>query len=291
MRRWIPTTLTYTLILCLLGVITFVVYASVNANNAYQWTGFAADPLPTGAVATPVVVYEQNKDLWDWLQLLLVPAVLLLGGAWLTQRESRYALELQGRREKAAQRLEDQRIEEARRIEDERVQDAALQAYLDQMTELLLHESLLTSQPEDPVRTVARARTLTVARQLDGARKARVLQFLYEAGLIGGDRERPAIVDLRGADFHHAILKGLRFRDAKLKGIRLTGADFTDADFDSADLQDAILDGAIFRGAFLQWADLCHASLVGADFQFAYVEGLKAFSQHRFDAVGWDETF
>jgi len=90
--------------------------------------------------------------------------------------------------------IDEQRTQEARQLEGERAQDAALQAYLDQMTQLLLHEDLRTSQPDDEVRSVARARTLTVLRVLDGVRKATVVQFLYEARLIGGikrEKQRP----------------------------------------------------------------------------------------------------
>jgi thiamine kinase-like enzyme len=63
-----------------------------------------------------------------------------------------------------ARKLEGQRILEARNIEEQRTLDAALQAYLDQMTQLLLHERLRTSIPDDEVRSVARARTLTALR-------------------------------------------------------------------------------------------------------------------------------
>ena len=47
------------------------------------------------------------------------------------------------------------------------------------------------------MRSLARARTLTVLSRLDSARKERLLQFLYEAGLLHKENR---VIDLTGAD-------------------------------------------------------------------------------------------
>jgi hypothetical protein len=83
------------------------------------------------------------------------------------------------------QQIEDQRAASDRRIEDQRAQDDALQAYLDSMSRLLLEEDLRNSQEGDVTNALARARTLTVLRRLDGDGKGSVVQFLYESRLIG----------------------------------------------------------------------------------------------------------
>jgi hypothetical protein len=144
----------------LAGIVAAAYFAAVFP----AWTGFGPPPVDAQGQELP-----HAKTLWDWLGLLLVPLVLAVGGYFLTRSENRYALQLQERRD-----------EEARKLEAERAQDAALQAYLDQMTQLLLHEKLplRTSQPDDEVRSVARARTLTALGVLDGLRKRTVLQFL-----------------------------------------------------------------------------------------------------------------
>jgi hypothetical protein len=71
-------------------------------------------------------------------------------------------------------------------VESQRAQDAALQAYLDQMSQLLTDEDrpLHRSQQGDSLSTVARARTLTVLTRLNGERKGSVVRFLYESGVI-----------------------------------------------------------------------------------------------------------
>jgi len=151
-----------------------------------DWTGLNAAHMDGQGHELP-----RAKTLWDWLQLLLVPLILLGGGYLLNQSEKRRSWNQQTRR----------------------AQDAALQSYLDQMTQLLLRENLSKTTSNTEVRSVARARTLTAVRSLDGKRKAAVLQFLFEAGLLGREelKEEDAIVDLTGAD---------------LQGIELQAADW-----------------------------------------------------------------
>jgi len=246
------------------GIIAVAYFAGIFPD----WTG-----LPPGAVDAQGHELPRAKTLWDWLGLLLVPLVLAVGGYFLTRSENRHALKLQERRE-----------EEARKLERERAQDAALQAYLDQMTQLLLHEKLRTSQPDDEVRSVARARTLTVLRILDGVRKGVVLQFLYEAKLIGrikkeqvdGFETIDAIVRLEGASLERAYLEWAGLRGAHLRAAHLEGANLENAKLDGANLERANLDranlyAAHLEGANLREAHLEGASLVGANLREAHL--------------------
>ena len=156
----------------------------------------------------------------DWLQLLIVPLVLVVIGFLFTMQQD------------ARQRqIEDQRAESERKIEEQRAQDAALQAYLDQMSQLMLEGDLRSSQEDSEVRTLARARTRTVLARLDGRRKGSVVQFLYEASLI--DKESPVVslfdVRLRGADLSQLELSDANLSGADLRSANLSGADLSDA--------------------------------------------------------------
>ena len=113
------------------GILTFILIETVRAKN----TGF------------------ETKTLWDWLEMLVIPLVLAFGAFYL-QRSER-AVE-----RKAAQ----DRSNLERELTTDRQQEAALQAYLDRMTELLLEEDFFQSEK---VLNVARIRTLTVLRGLD----------------------------------------------------------------------------------------------------------------------------
>jgi hypothetical protein len=91
------------------------------------------------------------------------------------------------------------------------------------MQALILEKGLRKSEKYAEIRDVARARTLTVLRSLDGNRKGQVTRFLHEADLIGksgveqmieairGGADSPqqiteAIIDLREADLSSADL-------------------------------------------------------------------------------------
>src|SRR6476469_2809256 len=87
---------------------------------------------------------QPGKTLWDWLQLLIVPAILIgVTFAWsATQTRS-------------DNKREDRRIAADRVAAEKARRDATLQAYLDQMSGLMLNKNLLKSKFDDPVRAVA----------------------------------------------------------------------------------------------------------------------------------------
>jgi hypothetical protein len=158
---------------------------------------------------------QPAKTLWDWLQLLIVPAILIgVTFAWsATQTRS-------------DNRREDRRIAADRAAAEEARRDATLQAYLDQMSGLVLNKKLLTSKSGNPVRAVARTVTLATLRRLDGERKGEVVRFLYETQLLG---LKPRVdlfeADLRSDDLRGAFLKGVYLARADLNGAHLEGAD------------------------------------------------------------------
>ncbi len=140
--------------------------------------------------------------------------------------------------------------------------EAALQAYIDKMSELLLAQNLRNSSVDEEVRKIARVRTLTVLRRCDAERKGTVLRFLLEAGLIDKDK---CIIDLTGADLSNA----------SLSGADLSGADLSGAKLSHADLSDANLGGATLSRANLRFANLSDAKLGGADLSNADLSGAK----------------
>jgi hypothetical protein len=135
-----------------------------------------------------LIGYRYGIMLWDWLDLLVVPAVIAAGGLWFNRQ--------QRERELA--------------IAERRTQDEALQANLNQMSDMLIptkeQPSLYKARPGDSLSSVARARTLTVLPRLDGERKGQVMQFLYEAGLIA--KRRP-VLDLSDADLRRVMCNEL----------------------------------------------------------------------------------
>jgi hypothetical protein len=210
------------------------------------WVG-AAIVLLTVAV---LVGYRYDTTLWDWLQLLVVPAVIAGGGIWFNRQQRERELE----------------------VAERRAQDEILQAYLDQMSGMLIpttdQPSLYKARPGDSLSSVARARTLTVLPRLDGERKARVVQFLYESGLISKGRR---ILDLREGDLNGANLGGFNLSDANLRGTNLFLATLWMTDLSRVDLS-----GANLRGAYLKYTDMREA-----DLSYAYLRGARAWTEEQ----------
>jgi hypothetical protein len=169
-------------------------------SRLWAWTGFG------------------DKTLWEWVQLLsalAMPVVLALAGFWFTTQQEK----------------------SGREIEEQRAQDAALQAYLDQMSTLMLDtdQDLRNSDADSEVQTLARARTATVIQRLDADRNRNVIRFLNEANLTGISGQS-SISLLAEADLQGAHLEGVDLSTIDLNGAILGGAQLSEANLSYADL-------------------------------------------------------
>ena len=205
-----------------------------------------------GYSARPGWVGVADKEFWDYLELLVVPAALAIGAAWLNWA--------QNVRERNAQAARRKLVLE---VESLRAQDEALQAYLNLMAQLLLDKErpLRLSQEGSEERTLAQVRTLTVLDGLsDGERKGRVVKFLSDSKLI----KNRLVLGLGGAHLEGANLIWLDLEGADLRGANLSEALLIFADLRGADLRGANLEGAQLGDADLSGADLSGADLRGA---------------------------
>src|SRR5215211_1715476 len=204
----------------------------------------------------------------DWLPIggaLLVPLVIALGSWAITWQ---------------LEKLENQRAEAERELAEQRAQDEALQAYLDQMSHLILDRQLLEVEQGDPVHTLAPARTSTAILRLDAEHNESVTHCLITSGLSVRSKASPRL--LRGSTLSHAKLSGAHLANADLGDADLSGADLSNAlllnanlivaDLSGADLSNALLDNADLV-ADLSNADLSGASLLGADLREANLLG------------------
>jgi uncharacterized protein YjbI with pentapeptide repeats len=186
----------------------------------------------------------------NWLELLIVPLVLVGIGLLFEMQQANRQLATEQQQQALA---------------EQRAQDEALQAYLSQMSSLLLEKDLRVADKDSEVRTLARARTLTVLGRLDPSRKTAVYQFLVDADLVQSIDERDPIISLNGADLGGANVSDADLRNADLNGADLNGADLSEADLSEADLSFADLDNANLSFADLSFADLKGASLSDVD--------------------------
>jgi uncharacterized protein YjbI with pentapeptide repeats len=192
--------------------------------------------------------------------------------------------------------------EQQREIQVQQANDDAMQAYFDEMSALLTEEKLRTSPEDSEVRTLARARTLTILSRLDPTRKSRVLEFLLDAELVQRTDTSSALISLRGAnlrevvlpadtDLSYADLSGADLSGADLSATNLSNAYLVDADLSKADLSSATLsraglDLADLSGAILSNTDLTFAVLNDADLNDATLTGADLWRANLNDAEG-----
>jgi hypothetical protein len=177
------------LTLIAIGVsVTAIIVLLAIAGARRSWTGF------------------QGKTVWDFLQLLIVPLMLVaISLVFSLQQDARQ------------QRVEDQRADAEQKLAEQRAQDEALQAYLDQMSQLLLDRKLLEAEQGDPVYTLAKARTSTVILRLDAEHNESVAHFLINSGL--------AVRSEASA----SLLSEITLKQATLSGANLSNADLSGA--------------------------------------------------------------
>jgi uncharacterized protein YjbI with pentapeptide repeats len=262
------------LTLIAIGVsVTAIIVLLAIGGAARSWTGF------------------RGKTVWDFLQLLIVPLVLAVIGLWFaTQQDARQ------------QQFENQRSDAERKFADQRAQDEALQAYLNQMSQLMLDRKLLEAEQDTPLYTVAQARTSTVILRLDAEHNESVTRFLINSGLaVSGEASARLLreitlshatlsgaylpkADLSNADLSYADLRGANLSRAEVSGANLTRAHLFVAHLSKADLSDAglhlahliladlsgaDLSGAHLSDANLRGANLSRAGLSGANLRYA----------------------
>jgi uncharacterized protein YjbI with pentapeptide repeats len=221
--------------LTILGIIAITVgiFELILVGYNVDWTGF------NGHVNSKVQQYQLAKTLWDWMQLLIVPFVLVVIGIWYNRT-----------RDKAE-----------RDTATDNQRENTLQTYFDRMSELLL-ENKLGSEPN--ALPVARARTLTALRLLDATRCASLLRFLSDAGLIGMGI---------GDDLTEINLFRVNLNRIHLKGVNLYKANLGGANLSYADLSNANLSGAFLLSANLRDANLQNTNLASAHLDFATLDG------------------
>lgn len=242
--------------------------------NGFNKVTIATDFSSSPPKITRTEEYQPGKTLWDWFNLLgvlAIPVVVGLGAAWYTAQQGK--------------------VSERESTDNQR--ETALQAYIDKISELILKEHLVELTPEyDEVRKIARVRTLTVLRRLDGDRKGSVINFLQESGLIKHGMEDNPIIHLKDADLRKAQLSDADLSNADLSGSWMVGAGMESAILEGANLSDVRLHDADLSGVDMRKTTLSNVILMGATLLNANFSGneLKDVGMNRADLTYADLT-
>ena len=234
-------------------VVALVVLTLVGGLGIILYRGHMGKPWWEGT---------RDKEFWDYLELLIVPAAIAVGVAvinWMQSWRERQTDEAQRVRE---QQMDDRQrwleLEVAQKQWDrerdlarQRAMDTALETYLDKMEGIVVELLPYLDDAEkgrSDIFPLARARTLTLLERLDGSRKRAVMRFLSETTMIHKLRGPIALQD---ADFSDAELTRMDLSDRNLSGARLTRAKLANTLLWGTDLRAANLSGAVLTGASL----------------------------------------
>lgn len=205
-----------------------------------------------------------GKTLFDWLNLLgvlAIPVIVGLGTLVFTTRQTQISEENRK-----------QQHETDLQITEKQQQQAFLETYFDKMSEMLLEKGLRNSKPDDEIRHLAQARTLSALHRLDAVPNSTLLDFLFGSDLLRRTTDTD-IINLQYANLSKVKLERTDLHEAKLQRANLFNADLHEADLHEAKLQGANLCVANLTGANLTGADLEGADLHGADLRGANLSG------------------
>lgn len=205
---------------------------------------------PSQPSGTPEGERQRGTFSWNsWLILLLI--LLLCIGFVLTnlfQAQNARTLSLQ------TQNAQMQMVREQQR-------ETILQSYLNKISDMLVHDQLLTKRKaSDPAKIAADALTREAFSRLDPDRKAELMRFIYQTKLVSNDS---VVLNLKDVDISNAHLGQIDVRDTYLVGANMSGAD---------------LHGAILSDTILTFTNLSRANLSKAD--------LHASDMHNTDLTG-----
>jgi uncharacterized protein YjbI with pentapeptide repeats len=210
---------------------------------------------------------KQAKNLWDWLQLLLLPVILIAGMLWLSVQQYQQS--------QAILQMNRQQHDTAIKIAADQQQAAILASYREHISDMLLHDKLLVAKQMDTVGLVAQVETLTALRELNPDGKAALMRFLYETKLINNDVH---VISLSEADLSGAHLGNMDLRDTYLFGANMRGADLRSANLTYATLGYVDLTGADLQGADLHGGDMRSVNLTNADLRGANLKDMTGLS-------------
>lgn len=192
-----------------------------------------------------------DRNLWNWMDILIFPLALAIGAVLYNWREKR--------RDEKLQESEQQRQQLAIQ---QKAQVDALQAYLDQMSDLLVNQKLRGHPRNSDYCKLAQARTLAILLNLDRINKRHPLKLIAQLDLISKDAP---LVSLKNAGLDTADLSEVTLLDVSLEEADLRLADLTGANLKGSDLTWADLRGADLRRAVLTNACLANANLLPYD--------------------------
>ena len=202
-----------------------------------------------------------GKSAWDWLNLLIAPALLATGGIIA---------------ERYFKRKDQRQSDLEKEIAEEKSRQILFRAYIDYMTQVLMNEDLFGEDKNvenEKLLSIVKARTVAIIQVLDGKNNRTLFKFLREAGLtqsISFSNADLSNTDLSGVDIRDVNFKGADFSNSNLSNAKLQGSNLSNANLNCVDLTGADLKTANLSRAKLSQSKL-YCDFTSADLSNAYL--------------------
>ena len=207
-------------------------------ENWADWTGFNKKILLSSN-------QNNEKTLWDWMELFFMPLVLTLLTVWFNLRSSY---------------LEQDRILDQQREE-------ILQSSIEEISDIFLRNAGSVFSLETGI--LLRTKILTTLRLLDGIRKGIFIQFLYETYFLRGNKVK---INLFGADLSDIDLFGAQLLEINLQGCLMINSCFRFSFLRFSNLSKSNLSNSDFYRAYLKTSNFEGVKMKSANFAFANLE-------------------
>lgn len=191
----------------------------------------------------------QNKQLWNWLELLIIPVFLAFGGLAIqnqAKEQQQYSDKQQAQQESLKKYFQDiQKLVYAQKS-DNTIKEHSIEKT--RFIEKLSYEE----------KKLLESFTQLVFSEIDANQKRQVVKFLYELELISCYQEQDNIencnntISLEKVDLTGANLTDLSLINVSFQGANLREADFTNTNLELANFKDSILNDAKFDLAKLK---------------------------------------
>lgn len=159
-----------------------------------------------------------------------------------------------------------------RNLTDEKYKNELFGTYIKEIGEFL-KETNGSLASHEVMATIARAKTLTIFRQVDAQRNIRIIRFLYEAGQITHLQNKSSLdlstAELQNIDFSYAAINKRKLEKLSLAGAFLTNATFVNVVMQHINLSNAQLDHSDFSLTELDDIHLSFSELDNANFSFS----------------------
>ncbi len=293
---------------------------SISVLYQFNWSGFGEGSNKSKSIEktikdgkiislkeTESEYFQSGKTLWDWLGLtgtLAIPIVIFQFQA-NEQRRAENQAKFEKEQAEELAKVEKQQAEQRESFEKDiaeaNLREEAFQVYIDRMSGILINNSSRSelfpheneTKIDNPVRDVARIRTVTILRRLenDTERRDRVLHFLQDTELL---QFLLRTANLAGINLSSANLSGANLSNANLAGINLSSANLSSAILCNANLSGANLSNANLNNANLNFASFPNANLTNANLENSYIKDTKFINTELNNAIlvsarTWDE--